>query len=103
MEIITNLKSQRWGSESSRMDGLTDTRVFKQVAMAKLSRKQNPTASCWLLVVYIGGRQLGGCWGRNPNLKRPPSGLDEIQGTQPTTTSLIIVLSILKSSGGISE
>jgi hypothetical protein len=40
MQIRTNLKSQRWDSESSRMDGLTDTRVHKQVAMAKLSTKK---------------------------------------------------------------
>ena len=39
----TNLKSQSWGSESSRMDGLVDTRVYKEVAMAKLSTKQNPS------------------------------------------------------------
>ena len=38
-----NLNSQSWGSESSRTDGLVDTRVYKEVAMAKLSTKQNPT------------------------------------------------------------
>jgi hypothetical protein len=43
MEIITNLKSQRWGSESSRMDGLAYTCIYKQVATAKLSTKQNPS------------------------------------------------------------
>jgi len=43
MEMKTNLKSQSWGSESSRTDGLVDTRVYKEVAMAKLSTKQNPT------------------------------------------------------------
>jgi hypothetical protein len=32
-------ESQRWGSESSRTDGLADTRIYKQVAMAKLSTK----------------------------------------------------------------
>jgi hypothetical protein len=42
MEMKTNLKSQSWGSESSRTDGLVDTRVYKEVAMAKLSTKQNP-------------------------------------------------------------
>jgi len=42
MEIITNLESTRWGSESSRTDGLVDTRVYKEVAMAKLSTKQKP-------------------------------------------------------------
>jgi hypothetical protein len=30
MEITTNLKSQRWGSELTRTDGLADTRVYKQ-------------------------------------------------------------------------
>jgi hypothetical protein len=46
MEIRTNLKSQRWGSESSRTDGLVDTCIYKQVAMAKLSTKQNPIGVC---------------------------------------------------------
>ena len=36
-------KSQSWGSESSRTDGPVDTRVYKEVTMAKLSTKQNPT------------------------------------------------------------
>ena len=34
--------SQRWGSEYKNPDGLVDTRVFKEVAMAKLTSKQNP-------------------------------------------------------------
>ena len=38
-----NLKSQSWGSESSRTDGPVDTRVYKEVAMAKLSTNKNPT------------------------------------------------------------
>ena len=36
-----NLKSQGWGSESSRMDGIVYTHVYKEVAMAKLTSKQN--------------------------------------------------------------
>jgi hypothetical protein len=39
MEIITNLKLQKWGFESSRTDSLADTCVYKQVAMTKLSTK----------------------------------------------------------------
>ena len=39
----TNLNSLSWDSESSRTDGLVNTYVYKQVAMAKLSTKQNPT------------------------------------------------------------
>ena len=31
------MNSQSWGSESSRTDGLVNTRVYKEVAMAKLS------------------------------------------------------------------
>ena len=34
--MITNLKSQRWGSEDSKTGGWTSTRPYKQVAMAKL-------------------------------------------------------------------
>jgi hypothetical protein len=34
MKITTNLRSQRWSSESSRTDGLADTRVYMQLAMA---------------------------------------------------------------------
>jgi hypothetical protein len=48
MEIRTNLKLERWGSESSRTDGLADTSVYKQVATAKLSIKQNPIYLWWL-------------------------------------------------------
>jgi len=48
MEMKTNLKSQSWDSESSRTDGLVDTRVYKEVAMAKLTSKQNPICSWWL-------------------------------------------------------
>jgi hypothetical protein len=32
----TNLNSQSWGSESNRTDGLVNTHVYKEVAMAKL-------------------------------------------------------------------
>jgi hypothetical protein len=39
----TNLISQSWGSELGRMGGLADTRVYKEVAMAKLTTKQNPS------------------------------------------------------------
>ena len=38
----TNLKSQSWGSKSSRTDGPVDTRVYKEVAMAKLDPNKNP-------------------------------------------------------------
>jgi hypothetical protein len=52
MEIRTNLKSQRWDSESSRTDGLADTCVYKQVAMAKLSTKQKPNLFVVAMEVY---------------------------------------------------
>jgi hypothetical protein len=42
VEMETNLISQSWGSELGRMGGLADTRVYKEVAMAKLTTKQNP-------------------------------------------------------------
>ena len=48
----SNLKSPSWGSESSRTDGLVDTRVYKEVAMAKLSTKQNPIC-LWRLWGYM--------------------------------------------------
>ena len=56
MEIKFNIKSQMWGSESSRTDGLADTRVYKEVAMAKLSTKQNPTVLGGGQRVYDVGR-----------------------------------------------
>jgi hypothetical protein len=33
---------ESWGLESSRMGGLADTRVYKEVAAAKVTIKQNP-------------------------------------------------------------
>jgi hypothetical protein len=41
VEIKTNLNSKRWGSESSRTDGVADTRVYKKVAMAFNKIKPN--------------------------------------------------------------
>ena len=43
MEVKNQSELTKLGSESSRMDGLVNTRVYKEVAMAKLSTKQNPT------------------------------------------------------------
>jgi hypothetical protein len=34
-----------WGLESSRTGGLADTHVYKEVAAAKLTIKQNPSVS----------------------------------------------------------
>jgi hypothetical protein len=42
VEMETNLITPSWGSESGRTGGLADTRVYKEVAMAKLTTKQNP-------------------------------------------------------------
>jgi hypothetical protein len=36
----TNLITPSWGSESGRKGGLADKRVYKEVAMAKLTMKQ---------------------------------------------------------------
>ena len=76
----TNLKSQSWGSESSRTDGLVDTCVYKEVAMAKL--QQNKT-QLFLVVakgyMKVEGRPPG-CWGRVPTLGRVPNGPDLIHG-----------------------
>ena len=46
MEMKNQFKSQSWGSESSRTDGPVDTRVYKEVAMAKLDLNKNPTVLC---------------------------------------------------------
>ena len=48
------LDSQRWGSESSSMGGLVDTRIYKEVAEAKLTTKQNPIC-LWRLGRYMRG------------------------------------------------
>ena len=48
----TNLISQSWGSESGRTGGLADTRVYKEVAMAKLTTKQKPQSVCDSYGVY---------------------------------------------------
>jgi hypothetical protein len=45
-----------WGLESSRTDSLVDTHVYKEVAAAKLTTKQNPLYSWWLRG-YMRGRE----------------------------------------------
>ena len=50
---------------------LINTHAHQEVAEAKLTTKQNPSAFWWLLLVYIGGRAARGCWGRNPNSNGP--------------------------------
>jgi hypothetical protein len=40
MEIKTNLNSKKWGSELSRTDGLADTCVYMEVAMANTFNKK---------------------------------------------------------------
>jgi hypothetical protein len=80
MEMKTNLKSQSWGSESSRTDGLVDTRVYKEVAMAKLDLNKTQL----FLVAAKGYMKVEGrppgCWGRAPTLGRVPNGPNLIHG-----------------------
>jgi hypothetical protein len=52
MEIKTNLNSKRWGSESSRTDGLADTSVYKDVAMANTFNKIKPNLFVAAMEVY---------------------------------------------------
>jgi hypothetical protein len=72
MEITTNLKSQRWGSESSRTDGLADAHVYKQVAIAKLSTKQNPICLWWLWRHMRGYRATRTWWRSSLNPRMCP-------------------------------
>jgi hypothetical protein len=44
----TNLISQSWASESGRTGGQADTRVYKEVVMAKLTTKQKSIYLWWL-------------------------------------------------------
>lgn len=75
LEIKTNLKSQRWGSESSRTDGLVDTRVYKEVAEAKLTSKTKPNLKVAAMGVYKRGRGRPGRGGGRPQtLGRAPIG-----------------------------
>jgi hypothetical protein len=48
MEMETNPISQSLGTESGRTGGLADTRVYKEVAMSKLTTKQNLIYLWWL-------------------------------------------------------
>ena len=89
------------GSWIKQTGSLIDTHTHQEVAEAKLTTKQNSSAFWWLLLAYIGGRAARGCWGRNPNSKWAPSGLDEVQVTQPMSGSLTVILTINLSSGWI--
>jgi hypothetical protein len=58
----TNLITPSWGSESGRKGGLADTRIYKEVAMAKLTTKQKPNLFVTAMGVYerVGARQRPG-------------------------------------------
>jgi hypothetical protein len=81
VEMETNLITPSWGSESGRKGGLADTRVYKEVAMAKLTTKQKPNLFVAAMGVYerVGARSgPGGC--HAPTLGRGPMGSDTIHG-----------------------
>ena len=88
---------RKWCSEYKETGGWISTRAPEEVASAS-SWKQNPSVFWWLLLVYIGGEQPRGRWTWNPNLKWAPSGLDEIQKTQPNYGRPNIILMIVPSS-----
>jgi hypothetical protein len=77
----TNLITPCWGSESGRKGGLADTRVYKEVAMAKLTTKQNPNRFVMAMGVYerVGARPRPG-GGRAPTLGHAPMGSNLIHG-----------------------
>jgi hypothetical protein len=52
MGMKTNLNLKRQGSESSRMDGLADTPVYKEVAMANTFNKIKPNLFAAAMEVY---------------------------------------------------
>jgi hypothetical protein len=56
-----------WGLESSRTGGLADTRIYKEVATAKLTIKQNPICLWWLWRYMRGWRMTKGVLGSCSN------------------------------------
>jgi hypothetical protein len=52
MGMKPNLNLKRPGSESSRMDGLADTPVYKEVAMANTFNKIKPNLFAAAMEVY---------------------------------------------------
>jgi hypothetical protein len=67
-----------WGLESSRTGGLADAHIYKEVAAAKLTIKQNRIC-LWQLWRYIRGwGRTKGCWGRAPTLGCTSIGLSSI-------------------------
>jgi hypothetical protein len=77
----TNLITPSWGSKSGRKGGLADTRVYKEVAMAKLTTKQKPNLFVTAMGVYerVGARPRPG-GGRAPTLGRARMGSNMIHG-----------------------
>jgi hypothetical protein len=67
-----------WGLESSRTGGLADTRIYKEVAAAKLTIKQNPICLWWLWRYMREWRTTKGVLGRAPTLRCAPIGLNSI-------------------------
>jgi hypothetical protein len=77
----TNLITPSWGSESGRKGGLADTRVYKEVAIAKLTTKQKPNLFLTAMGVYVwveARPRPGG--GRAPTLGCAPMGSNMIHG-----------------------
>jgi hypothetical protein len=77
----TNVITPSWGSESGTKGGLADTRVYKEIAMAKLTTKQKPNLFLTAMGVYewVEARTRPG-GGRAPTLGCAPMGSNMIHG-----------------------
>jgi hypothetical protein len=67
MEIKTKPNLKSWGSESSRTDGLADTRVYKEVAMANTFGKTKSNLFVAAMKIYERGRATTGMLGSCSN------------------------------------
>jgi hypothetical protein len=63
------------GPTTSRTGGLANTRVYKEVAMAKLTTKQNPIYLWWLWGIWEGRGTTRTWWGSCSNPRTRPHGL----------------------------
>jgi hypothetical protein len=81
VEMETNMITPSWGSESARNGGLADTRIYKEVTMAKLTTKQKPNLFVTAMGVYerVGARPRPG-GGRALTLGCAPMGSNLIHG-----------------------
>jgi len=62
------------------MDGLVNTRVYKDVAMAKLSTNKTQLFLVVAKAYMKVEERPPGCWGRAPTLGHVPNGPDLIHG-----------------------